>query len=112
MHHTYCVMYVQLTASELNIGVLYLPTTTYMYIFSTNFLYLHPQTLLFCIVCVFCYANIQLWNTLEISCCKQLKKNPCYTYTNCELEIICYPCSSFNVLFEYSKGTVCNKPLM
>lgn len=60
MHHTYCVMYVQLTASELNIGVLYLPTTTYMYIFSTIFLYLHPQTLLFCIVCVFCYANIQL----------------------------------------------------
>lgn len=41
-----------------------------------------------------------------------LKKNPCYTYTNCELEIICYPYPSFNVLFEYSKATVCNKPLM
>lgn len=40
------------------------------------------------------------------------KKNPCYTYTNCELEIICYPYPSFNVLFEYSKATVCNKPLM
>lgn len=40
------------------------------------------------------------------------KKNFCYIYMNCELEIICYFYFLFNVFFEYFKVMVCNKLLM